>query len=181
MATTVQTMTLEEKQNLINLLSVTAPAESIGFGVSIFDDNGTWMGGYAYKTSDLESTSSSTVIGGIVPEYKILGMYDWVEKWSDIVYALFEARGDIFNIETADKEEANLYKKLGYFSSADLITHERIIFAKHAFDDFARKFSANPTRTLNYVKVAHAEAMPSKWAMETTDDMGNTTVSLRMS
>ena len=108
---TVQTMTLEEKQNLINLLSVTAPAESIGFGVSIFDDNGTWMGGYAYKTSNLESTDSSTVIGGIVPEYKILGMYDWVEKWPDIVYALFEARGDIFHIAAADKEEANLYKK----------------------------------------------------------------------
>jgi hypothetical protein len=177
---TVQTMTLEEKQNLINLLSITAPAESIGFGVSIFDDNGTWMGGYAYKTSNLESTDSSTVIGGIVPEYKILGMYDWVEKWSDIVYALFEARGDIFTIEAKDKEEANLYKKLGYFSSIDLVMYERVVFAKHAFDDFARKFSANPTRTLNYVKVAHAEAMPSKWAIETTDDMGNTTVSLRM-
>jgi hypothetical protein len=177
---TVQTMTLEEKQNLVNLLSIDLSAESVGFGISIFDNNGTWMGGYAYKTSDLESMDSSTVIGGIIPEYKILGMYDWVEKWSDIVYALFEARGDIFTIDAKDKEEANLYKKLGHFSSSNFIMFERVVFAKHAFDDFARKFSANPTRTLNYVKVAHAEAMPSKWVMETTDDMGNTTVTLRM-
>lgn len=117
----VQPMTLEEKQNLINLLEDTALPETLGDGVSLFDDD-RWLGGMVFN-----NTYEPRAAGGFIAEIQGTGL--WIQCAPIMWAKMFEYRG-IFFMESANSAVLNVIKKLGTIDVEQTSLGERVWYEK---------------------------------------------------
>lgn len=113
---TVQPMTEQEKIQLAELVD---PAGSFdgslfGKGGSIFDPDGNWIGGAAFKSTD---ELEREVFLEITPGAYVTGL--WLHAWADLALMLTQDH-NYFTMIGWDEQENKLYRKMGPYNSYPL-------------------------------------------------------------
>jgi hypothetical protein len=169
---TVQPMTIEEKQRILEILEVDPNyAPNLGVGGSIFDDSGRWLGGAVYRTVD-----GDEVVGGFIPEIQGTGL--WIYAWGDLTDLLF-AEHDPFFMVSDSPRTYNLLRKLGCYHFKQNNAHSyRVMFNKFSVDTFLSKFNKIPETQPEAIVDDSIDPLPHKLTVTIEQEDGSTTTYL---
>ena len=136
----VKPMTFEEKVSFLDLMSESQDRVStMGPGASLFDQDGTWLGGMCYLASQESANVFLHLEVGVAFIERVQGSGVWIRYWKDLSDELFKT-SPIFKVTLRQDEIAakeNILEGLGPWDRQDIGDgRERFLFEKNYTSGF---------------------------------------------